>query len=259
MKCTVLVMGRDASVGHCYITSFFLKKFWADCPYEKVLCTQSIAPDDCVYDRVIYTDKDLIWGDRLNEALKNISTEYVILLAEDFFLRNYVSNSKIEACIRLCEEESGGAVRLNPPVPFSEHYNEDFDILPPNSIYRICLQPTLFKKDYLQKFAESHFSPWQFERVGSLMSRDFEEMTFCTITPVYDCIHAWSHGMWDKEAYKLMEQSGIDKTLYEGKKIYPWYMTLRDKLYIKIIGIAPDLITKVRIRMCEKNEKKLNS
>ena len=121
------------------------------------------------------------------------------------------------------------------------------------------LQPTLFKRTYLGRFSGSHLSPWQFERVGSLMSREYEERVFCAKIPAYDCIHAWSHGMWDREAYKLMKNSEIDKSLYEGKKIYPWYLIFRDKLVIKLIGIAPNLFTKIRIRMCERNEKKLNS
>lgn len=256
-RCTLLIMGRDASLNHCYITSFFLDKFWCDCPYEIVLCTQTRSLENSTYDRIIYTDSEMIWGDRLEIALHNIHTKYVILLAEDFFLKSNVKNDEIQRCIIFCEEMGAGAVRLTPPVPFSVHYNKSFDVLPEKSIYRICLQPTLFNVDYLRRFSGLHLSPWQFEREGSLMSRSFSEPLFCTKNVVYDSIHAWSHGMWDRQAYELMIQNGLPERLFQGAKIYPWYLTLRDKVYIKIISIAPDLITKIRIQMCKNNEKKL--
>lgn len=255
--CTVLVMGRNPSLALCQITSILLQKYWSDCPYEIVLCTQTKKPENCLYDRVIYTDEQMIWGDRLKIALENIETKYVILLAEDFFLKDYVSNREIESCIQQCESEQGGAVRLNPPVPFTVKYDEKFDLLPENSIYRICLQPTLFQTEYLRRFADHHFSPWQFERKGSLLSREYKEKLFCAKTAVYNCVHAWGNGMWMKEAYQLLQRENIDKRLYEGKKIYPWYLELKNKIFMLIIKLAPNTITKIRIRMCEKDEKKL--
>lgn len=256
-KCSILVMGRNASLDLAYITSFFLNVFWKDCSYELVLCTQTKEPKNNLYDRIVYTDEEKIWGDRLQIALENINTKYVILLAEDFFLQRPVENKEIEECINLCESENGGGCRLNPPVPFSKKYNDKFDILPIDSIYRICLQPTLFRTEYLKKYAGLHLSPWQFERVGSLLSRNFDEKLFITRKSVYDCIHAWSHGMWDKRAYRLMKQYDMDEALYVGKKIYPWYMTLKDNVYICVISLAPTAITKIRIMQCKKNEKKL--
>ncbi len=194
-RCTILVLGRNASLNCCYITSVLIRRYWKDCPYELVLCTQTQAPEVCMYDRVIYTDEQMIWGDRLQAALENIETEYVILLAEDFFLKDHVSNDEIESCIQMCQRENGGAVRLLPPVPFSVAYDEKFLLLPEKSVYRICLQPTLFKTEYLNRYAKMHLSPWQFERVGSLLSREYDEKIFCTKRPVFNSIHAWSHGM----------------------------------------------------------------
>lgn len=258
-NCTVLVMGRDVTVNLCYLTTLFFDIYWKDCKYEKVLCTQTLVPADNKFDRIIYVDNASIWGERLKVALDSISTKYVILLAEDFFLKSKVNNKRIQELIEVCEKEKAGAVRLNPPCLFAKNYNNDLFELKKGNIYRICLQPTLFKVSFLKKFTEvdKPYTPWQFEREGSILSNSFDEKVFCTKESVYDCVHAWARKSWTAEAIHLMCKSNIDKNLYTKEKLYPWYMVLRDKFFILLIRIAPHLITNIRIAMCKNNEKKL--
>lgn len=256
-ECTILVMGRNVTLKQCYISSYLFRKYWKDCPYEYVLCTQTQAPDPNLYDRVIYTDEDMIWGERLDNALKRIETEYVLLMQEDFFLKAYVNSGQVEECISFCRQQNGGLVRLNPPAWYTESYNTEYDVIKQDSIYRICGQPSIFSKEYLQIYAKEHYSPWQFERQGSILSKQYSNPLFVVKTPVYDCVHAWRGGKWTREAYRLMKRENIKSDLYEGDKIYPWYTAIKDYICMFIILLAPKTIMKIRSRQCAKDERRL--
>lgn len=256
-ECTILIMGRNASLKQIYLSSFFFRKYWSDCKYELVLCTQTKEPEHNLFDRIIYTDEEMIWGDRLKVALDEIETEFVFMMPEDYFLKTKVDSDAFENCIKFLREQNGGLVRLNPPVPFTKPYNKKFDYIPVKSIYRICGQPSIFKKSYLERFADKHYSPWQFEREGSLLSRTFPEKLFITKNVVFDCVHAWSRGMWLKDAYILMINEKIDKKYYSNDKVYPWYMRMKDNFCMILIRMFPEMITKVRILQCKRNDKKM--
>lgn len=256
-ECSILILSRDASVRQAYLTSVFFRKYWADCPYTLYLCTQEIVPEDNKYDKVIYTDKSMEWGGRLQKALEQIESEYVILCPEDDFLQSTVNTEAIHRCIEYAKENNVGAIRLCPPMLFTKPYNKEYDIVPEESIYRLVLHPMLFEARYLRKFAEKKYTPWQFEREGSAYSREMNELVFCSKMPLYNSVHAWSRGMWTQEGYQFLVKSNIDRSLYDFAKVYPWYMKCRDDIIIFIIKTMPHLSTK--LQQCRKNtdEKKL--
>lgn len=257
--CSILIMCRDASIDQAYISSLLFRKYWTDCPYELILCTQKEQPTKNLYDRVIITDNEMIWGDRLNAALSQLDTEHVILCPEDSFLQSKVKTRKVEECLQFMANEKAGAIRLKPPMHYTKQYNRDYDIVPKKAIYRLCVHPTLLKTDYLRRFADRNYSPWQYERQGSIQSREYPEKIFCVKNTVYDSVHAWSAGCWLREAYKLMQREQIPRELYEHAPVYPWYREIKDKAAMCIINIAPETITRVRIWQCNINEKKLRT
>ncbi len=257
--CTVLVMCRNATLDLAQLTGGFIKRFWSDCGCELVLCTQTERPGFDLYDRIIYTNDEMIWGDRLKIAMDSIDTKYVFLLAEDFFLKDKVDNKAFLNCLNVMERYDLGAVWASGAPVFSKPLKAKgkWRIIPSDSIYRVCLQPVIFNAGYLRRFAGLHFSPWQFERKASLMSRYMNEKVLAVTEPIYPCVHAWSHGMWSKEAVDLMKREGIEESFYSGKKVYPWYLVWKDRLAMCVIRIAPHLVTNIRIMQSEKGEKKL--
>lgn len=257
-ECSVLILSRDASWRQAYLTSVFFRKYWNDCPFDLCLCTQEQTEGLEYYDNVFRTDVSDNWGQRLRKALSNIKTEYVILCPEDDFLQSQVNTEKMQETISYCRENGVGAVRLAPPLLFTVPYTEKYDRVPKDSIYRLVLHPMLFRKSYLEKFAEMEYTPWQFEREGSLYSREFKDNILCAKEPLYDSVHAWSHGMWTREGYRLLKASGIEESMINFAKVYPWYKLIKDKIFIAIIKIAPNTVTKIRTAQAGVDNKKLS-
>lgn len=258
----LIVMARDQSLFLADIEGLFIDRYWDDCPYKKYLVTQTRKPDFAWYDEVVYTDNEMIWGDRLEVGLKAVHAEYVLLLAEDFFLKERVETSRISEVLKCMSKYNLAALWLTDPPVFSKKPKSgklrkaELRIVPPSSIYRVCLQPIIYRKDYLMRFAGLHYSPWQFERKASLISKYMNLGIFALEKTAFPAVHAWTHGMWDEQAVKLMQRDGLSDRL-GGFDTYPKKLELRDRAAFALIRFFPHLITNIRIIQNDRNEKKL--
>lgn len=255
--CSILILGRDASLKQAYLSSLFLDKYWKDCPFPKYLCTQKLAPEDNRYDEIIYTNENMNWGERLNQSLKVINSEYVILCPEDDFLQSKVNTVEIQKIIEFARENNVGAIRLCPPMLFSKEYNEDYMIIPKEAIYRFVLHPMLFRTEYLRRFSDKKFNPWQFERDGSKLSRNYDEKILCTRTKVYDSVHAWSTGRWTREGYKMLKSNNVPADLYDFAGVYPFWKRVVDEIKIVIIKLFPHIINNMQMTRNGTDRKKM--
>ena len=87
---SVVVMSCDAYED--IHRSFYTKrKIWGNCPYETYLITET---KDSEYAKTIKTQGE--WTARLRQALEKIDTEYVLFMLDDFFIREYVDQERID-------------------------------------------------------------------------------------------------------------------------------------------------------------------
>ena len=100
-KCTVLVNSCDGYDDLWYPFFELFKKFWANCPYEIVLNTESKMYENPDLDIRCCNcqSKNLPYGKRLKNCLKTIKTPYVILMLDDFFLRKPVNQNFLDKII----------------------------------------------------------------------------------------------------------------------------------------------------------------
>lgn len=259
-KLTVLVMARDPNIDCSILTSKFWEIFWTKSLFERVLCTETVVPVDCIYDRVILTNnKNMTWTERLDFALDRIDSEYIFLLVEDFFLKDSFSDDVLINIISFMEKENAGCVHLDYLPRFSKKYSNEYNVIPKDSIYRIVAQNEILKKEYLKRFSTMNTTIWQFERKASIRSREYPEKIFCTKKQIYPCIHAKSERMWYKDAIDLFKKNNIDKKYYEKQKIYPKYKLLIGKIKWILICMFPNLINNIQIKRSDKKEKKIKT
>lgn len=88
---SVVVMSCDG-YDDLWETFFTLKeRYWGNCPYETYLITET---KDSKYAKTIKTQGE--WTARLRQALEKIDTEYVLFMLDDFFIREYVDQERID-------------------------------------------------------------------------------------------------------------------------------------------------------------------
>ncbi len=172
---TILVCSCDTYEDTWYPFFKLLKKFWQDCSYEVVLNTES---KNFSYDGLNITclqafkDNTVPYGERLLFHLNHIKSKYILLMLDDFFIREYVNEEKINNYIDVMNN--------NPDIATvtlcNSFEDDDFDdgvicdccLRPKYCNYKMSLQCGIWNREKLISYLRKNETPWDIERYGSI-------------------------------------------------------------------------------------------
>lgn len=164
MNTSVLIYSCDkySDVWGPFFTLFF--RYWL-CPYEVYLVTES---EQCLVPDVKTINANGVWTERVQKAVREIPTKYIIGMCEDFFFRRKVDQTIIDACVMYMEHDhragcfnfekefEPGCELLPSPYPF-------FGKKPRGNHFQKSCQPTLWRRDYLLEMLDCKLDPWEWE------------------------------------------------------------------------------------------------
>lgn len=168
-KLTVLVIGFDGYLDVWNHDFMLMNRFWKNRP-RTVLANQELIPN---YEgvEILNAGKDAEWSKKVIEAIKQIDTEYILLLLEDFFISKPVDNSKLLQAVELMDKDKLDYYQVlvqlvkqswTPGKPYKG--NKHIRIIPKNKKYPINLQAAIWRKKYLkQALEEGNYNAWVFE------------------------------------------------------------------------------------------------
>lgn len=137
------------------------------------------------------------WSEMLEVVLKNMDTDYVLFMLDDFWLQDYVKPEIIDKSISYLDENDDiGFICL---IPQSKgnldcEYNELYE-KKKNQSYRITTQAGLWRKKYLIKLLRSHESAWFFETRASWRSNFYYNEKVYVVKPEYSAFTYPSGGV----------------------------------------------------------------
>jgi hypothetical protein len=146
---------------------------WHHCPFDVYLGSNFLEIKDTRV-KIISVGEDESWSTNLLKMLNSIRTPYIILLLEDFFLRNPIDNQKIFQCFEALKTLKGIVVRLV-PNPKPDAPVEGFPFLGSIGIkapYRVSTQASLWRRNSLISLVQEGESAWEFELNCTRRSQD---------------------------------------------------------------------------------------
>jgi hypothetical protein len=120
---------------------------------------------------------DLCWGQRMLEGIESCS-DYIFFILDDYFLSDFWEEKLIGKYIKDVETHNINRLQLSPSgyqIYSTMHWHEAnadgiqlpyFHILD-GSQYIISMQPSIWRKSFLQQVLLKEYSPWDFELTGS--------------------------------------------------------------------------------------------
>lgn len=164
-KISLLIIGFDPykDVWDHYFD--LLNKYWSDRP-QTYLATNVLTPN---YQNVIAipAGEDAEWSKKVNVALAEIKTPYVILLLEDFFTTEPVENVALEELLDCIIKNQIKYCKL---LNQSKIKGDVFDnkkylrVIGSSEEYGISLQPAIWEKDFLLTMVGTeNYNAWIFE------------------------------------------------------------------------------------------------
>ena len=99
-KTDVLVLSCDSYSDTWKIFYDLKSKYWKDCPYDTYLVTET---KDCDYFKTIKTTG--AWTKRVREALIKLDSDFILVMLDDFFIRDYVDQERIDNLINYFDND----------------------------------------------------------------------------------------------------------------------------------------------------------
>ncbi len=167
-SCTLLINSCDSYVD--ILEPFFklLNKYWKDLPYDIVLSTESTNYKNKYFKiKNIHPDNpNCSWTERITDVLKKISSDYVILMLDDFFLYDYVNSNKINDCLNWLKQDEKIATFTFWPV-YSDSKNCMYDGFAKRSSVsnsKVAAIAGIWNKKQLLKYTEGYKENiWEWE------------------------------------------------------------------------------------------------
>lgn len=247
--CTVVVASCDAymDVEIPFIKLF--RKYWRDCPFNVALLAETDRRADGEgygeFDAVLAVGADGgrgAWCAMLREALSRISTPYVLLLMNDYFLVSEVDTGNMLRRLAQAKEYDAANLRLNPNPPGKKPWRDSGLLeVEKNTAYCVTCQTGIWNKRYLEGLLERNKSAWEFERYGSFMLDGEKRPLLVTETKEFPFVDAVHKGYWEPWGVKACRENGI--TVDFGKRTLPPFgVRVSEGLKSLIFHIVPSTL-----------------
>ena len=153
MKIIVLSCNKYKSLWKPFFS--LLDKYYPNHPKCYLVCET----EKCKYCETINVNSE-IWTKRFRQALEQIDDDKVLVMLDDFFIRQPVNQERINN-IKLDDNTACYNFELEYREPAEKL--DGWDIQKNNQIYLTSTQPSLWRKDCLISLLKYDMSPWEFE------------------------------------------------------------------------------------------------
>lgn len=197
LNTSVLIYSCDAysDVWGPFFKLFF--KYW-ECPYRVYITAET---KRCYASGVTTINTEGTWTERMQKAVREIPTKYVIGMCEDFFLRKRVKQQTIENCLLSMKEDASIAC-----FNFEKDYDGakggnvlDFSLKPPGHSFQKSCQPTLWRKSILSELLDVKLDPWKWED-----SPTTEKYKFYVYTGSLDGL-TFDYGLYKRNKFGIVQ------------------------------------------------------
>lgn len=140
------------------------QRFWPDCDFRVYLVNNQLPYEREGVD-VLSSGKEIDWFDRTLRTLRQVDSEYVMFLLEDYFLSKTVRNADVHKIIETMRRDDVFYYRLSLTSGAKPSDDGEPIKIRKGSSYSISLQPAIWNRAALIKALEEidGKTPWDFE------------------------------------------------------------------------------------------------
>jgi len=189
------------------------QKYWPDCPFEINLLTNFELPKTRKF-IPISIGGEISWSEKILKCLDKINSDYILLTYDDLFFYKNVNNEKVVDFVNFAVQNQLDYLSLMPHIKLNPNLKKCNGIfkLEKRRQYRNSSPWSIYKKEVLCSLLKPGESAWQFEKLGSYRSENFEEF-YSVDADVFFWLNAIVRGKWKPNEYKkLIEEELIQST-----------------------------------------------
>jgi len=243
-ECTVLVCSCDNYADVLAPFAVLWRKFWPDCPFRMALVTETMPEDRMCFDQIVACGAGDTWCSMLVRALERISTPYVMLLCNDYYLTGRVDTGNVLKRLDDMKRLGANSLRLIPnPAPGKAHavkVEGESGLYRYNamSAYCVATQAGFWRREYLLALARPLKSAWEFERFGSFDPLTAERPVLVTAEKEFPFVDAVHKGYWETFGLEACRAAGIDTSAFK-RTLPPFTARVREAVKAFLFAVLP--------------------
>lgn len=174
MDCSLFLLTCDKYAFVAEQNLICLEKYWQFCPFQIYVGLESGCITNDTFSPIVLKSASNLWSERVIEQLKQISSKYVFVILDDFFLESEVNEEIINEAIRVMENDSSIAnISFMNYIGRKKDYfnNPYFVVREKNRPSLLNWQVGLWDREKLILMLSPNESPWESELYGSLRAR----------------------------------------------------------------------------------------
>lgn len=144
-----------------------LEQYWKDRGIRTIIVTDKDSDANFDNVEVFCAGASLEFSERLNSVLGQITTKYIFVTLDDYFLIKNVDSNNIEYLYNIMEKENIQYMRLfpNPRRATAKKMNNYNGIywINTSDTYSVNLYAGIWTKDFMQQTIKEVMNPWQYE------------------------------------------------------------------------------------------------
>lgn len=233
---------------------YYFWSSWPDCPYPLYLGSTTKSYGDNRVQTLLALE-DTSWSASTIKYLEQIGSEYVLMIQEDFFLKQPTNSADIESCLLAMKELGAKYCRLVPDGAQLKEIDRDdwnsFGWIDIASAFRISTQASIWLRQSLIQHLRMGESPWDFEVLGSERTRTSQFGYLSTKWRVlrYDGHGALVRGKWTSPGIRMARKAGL-KVLTRPRISYTGniLLNLQRIIFWLVIRTNPRMVRRWNLR-----------
>lgn len=176
MNCSIIFNTCDAYSDLWDGFFYLFKKYWPEYNGEIIFNSEQKKYFDPDLDIVnVENNGDLSWSERLANAIKQAKSDYILLMMDDFYLKDHVLNNEFETTVDFMMKNKNikSITYMNEPGIKCENPIDGlngFFVRNHFANYKMTAHISLYEKKYLLNILRKGESAWDFEINGTFRS-----------------------------------------------------------------------------------------
>lgn len=180
--CSILVLSCDKNSDLMNLFERHFVRYWPDCQYNIYV---GLEKENVCFNnwKTLHSDCQQ-WAQRVKSYLRQIPTDIVLIMLDDFLIEENVSQEKIQEYINKIESDVDliNITLENIPARDNRKLHELHLLQRGNqSNYLVNMQVGLWRKEYLLHLMKDTENPWQTELYSSIRARQYKDKKFYCI------------------------------------------------------------------------------
>ena len=212
MSFKILVMSCDKNQDLWKPFNLCIEKYWKEHP-EIIYSTETIT--NPYYKTICKNIPISNWSKRICDTLKEIDSDYILIMVDDIFIRQPVDNDKILKLLKNFENKNVASINLEKSFDSQDQeYNQDLMVRSQNGKYKTSVMCNIYdRQKFIGILEKLSVDPWTFEYLNPhnnytyLIAKRYEYLDFGYGDRKWFGVRK---GKWCKEIKEFFDKEKID-------------------------------------------------